>query len=375
MSATFKKEFDMKPTLLTLFISLFLSCGAFAKSKLTNVDFKREGQVGRIIIQLADEIARTPEIEVRDGFIQISMPDTFVWPKLEKKISINKNLDTLLTAYQFDNDNVRFRAYVPNAAKFNVNNVNLKIKDKAVWLEFPVDVKEVAKAAPTVNRAPALDPSSKTAKPEQYDESYLNKLLADKENLNVEVEKGKIVATEAMNKTQTAQKDEVNVRQAAQDKKESFSLAGYAAKFVAFLALFIVVMYGAVHFLKKGVLGKSKLGFLNSTKTIEVLSTTYLGPKRSLLLVRAHKQVFLVGSSESGLQYISEVNDLPGVIKEGEKAVAGDNFDTNFGQAETTGKEFNLKSVIDMPAVEEVKESVKLSDQIKSKVKSLKPLQ
>lgn len=360
--------------LIPLFIML-LSTNSFAKTKLSNIDFKREGQVGQIIIDFAEELTKTPVLEVRDGFIQVSMPDVFVWPKIDKKLTINSSFDTTLTAYQFDNNNVRFRAYVPGARSLNPSKVNLKMKDKSIVVEFPVEGKEVAKAAPAVQRAPALDPASKNVKAENYDESYLNKLLADKKHLNVEVEKKNLVnAIEA--KTQDSTEDAVNVRQAAPVKSNDFSLAGYAAKFVAFLALFIVVMYGAVHLMKKGVLGKNKLGFLNSAKAIEVLSSTYVAPKRNLMLVRAHKQVFLVGSSESGLQLISEVHDLPGLMKDGEKMVAGDNFDTNFDVVEKAEKEFNLKSVIDEPAAnQEVTERVKLSDQIKSKVKGLKPLQ
>lgn len=357
--------------ILTL-VTLFISSGVQAKIKLNNIEFKKESGTGRIILNLADVIVKTPELEVRDGFIQVSMPDTIVWPKIEKKISVNSNLDTTLTAYQFDNDNVRFRAYVPGAKSLNPQKVNLKIKNKEIHVEFPVIQTEMTKASPAPSRSPALDPSSKVAKAEKQDDSYLNKLLADKENLNIELEKRAATDTTETN-TKT---DAVSMVQASTDKVQSFSLAGYAAKFVAFLAIFIVVMYGAVHLMKKGVLGKNKLGFLNSTKTIEVLSSTFVAPKKSLILVRAHKQVFLVGSSENGLQLISEVNDVPGMIKESERSVAGDNFDTNYSEIEKTEKEFNLKSVIDEPAVqEEVKERVKLSDQIKSKVKNLKPLQ
>src|SRR5690606_33110515 len=90
---------------------------------------------------------------------------------------------------------------------------------------------------------------------------------------------------------------------------------------------------------------KGKLGFLNSTKTVEVLSTTFVGPKRNVMLIRAHDQVFLVGSSENGLQLISEIKNPSGLMKEGERALAGDNFDTQLSKSPE--KEFRLKDTID----------------------------
>lgn len=368
----------MKFLNLALFLSIACATNAFAKVKMNSMNFNREGQVGRIEINLEQDLDRTPELEIRDGFIQVSLFDAFVWPKMEKKVSIQNPMDTTLSAYQFDNNSVRFRAYIPGGKDLNQNKVTLRMKDKAVWLEFPITGKALnAKAVPAPSRSPALEPAALKASNEKYDESYLKKLLADKDNLNLELDKSKMVGqTDTKTNVMANTEDKVNFTQAATQKTNEFSLAGYAAKFVAFLALFIVILYGAVSFLKKGVLGKTKLGFLNSTKSVEVMSTTYIGPKRSMILVRAHKQVFLVGSSESGLQLISEVNDLPGVIKEGEKSLAGDNFDSNYSQAETTEKEFNLKTVLDAPAEnQETKETVKLSDQIKTKIKNLKPLQ
>jgi len=153
---------------------------------------------------------------------------------------------------------------------------------------------------------------------------------------------------------------------------------------------------------KKGAFKKGKLGFLNSTKIVEVLNTTYIGPKRSLLLIRAHNQIFLVGSSEKGLHMISEVDGLSGIFKDGEKEISGSNFDTNLETAEQKNPTFKLKEFLNQDSVEgddatenfalaavaqeldsKDKEQsnkdkpvkVKFSQQIKNKVKDLKPLQ
>jgi flagellar biogenesis protein FliO len=119
---------------------------------------------------------------------------------------------------------------------------------------------------------------------------------------------------------------------------------------------------------------------------IQVLSTTYVAPKRSLMIVKAHKQIFLVANSETGLQFLSEMTDTNGLIKEGEKVVTGSNFDMNLGDAEISTSEsaFKLKENINESAImpEEkgiaaltAKDIVKFSDELKKKAKKLKPIE
>ena len=149
-------------------------------------------------------------------------------------------------------------------------------------------------------------------------------------------------------------------------------------KFLIFLVLVIAIFYGIVLFLKKSVLGKNKLGFLNSTKIVDVINTTYLSPKRTVMLVRAHKQVFLIGSSEKGLHALGELTDVAGLMKEGEKKVSGNNFDISLENVSNSSQEFSLKEMMEAGKAEEEKkpeEKVKLREQIKNKVKGLKSLQ
>ena len=131
-------------------------------------------------------------------------------------------------------------------------------------------------------------------------------------------------------------------------------------------------------FLKKSVLGKNKLGFLNSTKMVDVINTTYLSPKRTIMLIRAHEQIFLIGSSEKGLHSLGELTDVAGLLKEGEKKISGNNFDMSLDSVSKSNQDFNLKEMMEVENVEnpkKVQEKVKLRDHIKSKVKGLKSLQ
>ena len=164
-------------------------------------------------------------------------------------------------------------------------------------------------------------------------------------------------------------------------KKESnFSLVTYAGKFIAFLGVVLLLFWGLVQLMKKGVLGKGKLSFLNGQQLVSVLSTTYISPKRSLLLVKVSNQVFLIAQSESGMQMISEVNDVPGVVKETEKILTGINFDTNLEDSEQNKPttEFKIKENIfeskELPT-SAIQDVARFSKELKKKVKNLKPLQ
>ena len=133
---------------------------------------------------------------------------------------------------------------------------------------------------------------------------------------------------------------------------------------------------------------KGKLSFLGSSKQIEVISSTYIGPKKSMLLVRVHKQLFLVGSSETGMSLISEIKNPAELLKGEIKEINGTNFDLDLTQAQAdellenkvklkSDPNSGLEAFLNQNKSNDVSEGavVKFSDQIKKKVKGLKPLQ
>jgi len=185
--------------------------------------------------------------------------------------------------------------------------------------------------------------------------------------------------------------DTVKTGQAAPAKsfispgKSSFSLVEYGGKFVAFLGVVLLLFYGVITLIKKGVIKKGKLGFLNKTEQVTVLSQTHIAPKKSLMMIRAHNQVFLVSNTDAGIHPISEIKDVAGLLKDGELKIAGDNFDTNVLTAEGDSlidNKVKLKEDITQSNKQSslsdfigVQDKVKFSDSLKKKVKSLKPLQ
>jgi flagellar biogenesis protein FliO len=373
-------------------VATLLTTSVFAaKAKITDVNFTDLGREGKIIITLDKETNEFPVVTTKSNFVQVALPGSFVWPKIEKKFTYSNAFDSKLMAYQFNKDLVRVRAFIPGNVEKLQDRLSMVLKGKKVIVSFP---KEKAKVAVSpVKRKPAVEKAKEVAV-EKYDESYLDKLLKEKEQA-IELNKPKEKSPQMAAKDSGVTEDTVNMALAANKKDDGgFNLMTYIGKFVGFLALVLLLFYGVVSLLKKGALKKGKLGFLNSTKVVEVLNTTYIGPKRSLLMIRAHKQVFLVGSSEKGLHMISELNDVNGLFKEGEKQISGSNFDSTLGTAAGQNKEFKLKEFLSEGTEQEEAESsialqaiekemkaaknshkAKFSDQIKNKIKDLKPLQ
>jgi flagellar biogenesis protein FliO len=297
--------------------------------------------------------------------------------------------------------------------------VSITLKDGSIDVNFPKIV-----SANKINRAPAITAETikaveaNNAEAEKLDESYLSTLVQENEKLAAaqHPEAKKVNEIKKDSQADTAQAgDRVSLTQAGLQKetakvsfnkeeptKSSFSLTSYIGKFIAFLSLMVLGFYGVLTLFKKGVIKKGKLGFLHSTKLVEVLSTTHVAPKRTLMMVKAHKQVFLISNSESGMQLISEIGDVTGLIKSGEAELTGSNFDTNLYKANTKDKEFKLKedniasdyTLDDMlsendgvgvdktethatKAIEKnpVKDQVRFSDQIKTKLKNMKQIQ
>lgn len=354
---------------------------AQAGVKVTSLDLKNTGTNGSMNITLEGRSNELPDFKVTGRTIEVTLNDAETFSTITKSISgaelkansvKGKAIITAILPYEIEADKVNLgwknkniEVTFPRGKVAKTEGQNT-IKPKAIEKKEPVVAKKEATPAPV--KAP-------TVAKESLNEEYLNNLM------KAEVKK---VAPKA---------DEVKVKQASiaktEEVKESlnrndnFSFAGYAAKFAGFLALVLGLFYGVVQILKKGVFNRGKLGFLNNSQMIQVLSTTYVSPKRSLMVVKVHNQIFLIANSESGITFLSEMTDTTGLIKEGEKQVTGTNFDENLGTAEMTEAPIKLKENINVstPVPEKgiagmsAKDIVKFSDELKKKAKKLKPIE
>lgn len=319
-----------------------------------------KGSQARLLIRHAGIINDNPTISVNDKVLSITIPNSGLGSKINKKIN-----GTTLSATMTGEETVAINIALPYSLKGREADVAITLKEGSIDVNYPrlnVEKKVVTQApsrAPGItDKAIVLDTTANNAEAEALDESYLSSLvqkqdkLAEQKHANDATE-AKIADqgdTDRVNLTQSsvakaATKTQSTGEQTSEPAKSNFSIAGYVGKFVAFLSLMIAGFYGVLTLFKKGIIKKGKLGFLHSTKLVEVLSTTHIAPKRSLMMVKAHKQVFLISSTEQGVVYLSEIKDVAGLIKTGEEEVTGSNFDTNLYSANKTEKQFKLKEV------------------------------
>jgi len=296
---------------------------------------------------------------------------------------LNGDLDTTLLAYQYDKKIVRVRAILPLSTVQSAEDVKMQLNGDKINIQFQSVPSSFERTAATKKNA------------NQYDESYLEQLLKDKKGednkKSAAVAKKNDFSNVLVDKTAKPAQDQVKVRASSTGKKESrksnFSIQNFVAKVVAFFACILLVFYGLATLMRKGVFKKTRLGFLSNEKMVEVLSTTYIAPKRSVIMIKAYDQIFLVGNSEKGMHFLSEINHVPGLLKTGEKHMTGMNFDTNLQDADINNRPQQLKENIEISKEETSTlagflknakggdDNDKLANKIKSKVKNLKSLQ
>jgi flagellar biogenesis protein FliO len=353
---------------------LLFSTSVFSDVKIKKLDFQKLNKTGKITIHYSGVLKGYPEMKVNGKTIQVTIPNSKVLKNFEKSVSFSSKLiDTQLRAFQTNKKDSKIKAQFPFSIQKVQNNVALSIKDNKIELTFP-RVKVNLKSAPTFGSIL----KKKKVNKKNLDEAYLNKLLTVKSPVNKK--KKDVMAEVSQDKITTSL---ASVQTTA--KKEPFSLLEYGGKFVAFLGLVLLLFYGLASLMKKGFLKKGKLGFLNNADQITVINQTYIAPKKSLMLIKAHNQVFLVSNTDQGILPISEIRDVAGLLKDGEKALSGMNFDTNFDLAkddDLVETKVKLKDDItqsnkqsSMSNYSNVKEKVSFSDQLKKKVQNLKPLQ
>lgn len=341
--------------LLTTLASYNLSAAdvTIKGADLTN----NKGSEAKLSIRHAGTLNDNPKISVNDRVLSITIPNSGLAGKINKKVN-----GTNLSATMTGEETVAITVALPYSLKGREADVAITLKEGAIDVNYPrLDSSKKVEAA--VSRAPAITDKAQiaetianNAEAEKLDESYLSTLVKNQEKL------ADVKHPETKKEAKIADLDDtdrVNVAQASVAKnnlstagsevqneapvKSNFSIAGYVGKFVAFLAIMIAGFYGVLTLFKKGIIKKGKLGFLHSTKLVEVLSTTHIAPKKSLIMIKAHKQVFLISNTEAGMQLVSEINDVAGLIKTGEEEITGSNFDTNLYSANKSEKQFKLK--------------------------------
>ena len=344
-------------------LMLAFSSFAYGRVKIEAIDAKVSGQEVTVTIKLDKATLSPIEFFSREGLVQAEIKNAAVWPKIEKSIKQNDSSHEVV-AYQFDKDTARVRYSFPHRSPIvPTHKISSRQSGNLIEIVFPMAV------------------ANDVTKVNKFDESYLDQLLKEKEEKNPADEvQLKLASTD---KAVEAKANGATI--SSKEKTKEFSLTPYLVKFASFLVLILASLWGFLKIFKRGFFSKGKLGFLQADQSVAVLSSTFIAPKRSLMLVRAYKQVFLISNSETGINLISEVDDVADVLKQRERNLSGSNFDLDFEESQERPKDFKIKENVATedtqgdyppPAVRaKQNEERSVADQIKRKVKSLKALQ
>jgi flagellar biosynthetic protein FliO len=90
-------------------------------------------------------------------------------------------------------------------------------------------------------------------------------------------------------------------------KGREFSVAGSIVKMVAALALVVAAIYGGVYLLRK-IMGP-KYSRNGQSDILEVVETAHIGPRKSVSLVRVGGKSVLIGTTDSHIAVLTELDD------------------------------------------------------------------
>jgi flagellar biogenesis protein FliO len=271
------------------------------------------------------------------------------------------------------------KTVIPNSI-FKQKNIS-PVENKKPELESLIHENTEKKIQAVEKKSPEIVKSN-PIKETKTNEDYLSYLLSsvDKESAKNQIKE--IPALDSANVKMEKQPEKklapakiINVDKGF-ESKEARNFSSYMVKIFIVLALIVGFILLLAKVSKKMMIGKNKLGFLNNSKVVEILNTTYIAPKRQLILVKAHDQVMLLSNSENGISFISEIKDLSNILKNTETEVSGSNFDTDFNNSTTPATEIVLKDsarIFESKPLES--KTSKMRSVLKNKAKSLKAWQ
>ena len=170
-----------------IFIIFLMSSVAMSSPKyeVKNISLVKENQSLKIQVDLTANTKLVYAGEIRDNIFQVELNNAFVWPKIEKKVSITSLGEVTLTAYQFDSNTVRVRAIAKKKIIASKDSLTFTKGRRSLNAEVRLRTKK----------------ENGLANKNKYDESYLNKLLEDNKQQNHAVKK--VVRNENLNQVKS----------------------------------------------------------------------------------------------------------------------------------------------------------------------------
>ncbi len=284
----------------------------------TKIDLKFDGKPGQ------------EKLQYQDDFVQIEFPQTYTdppkqWLKVEDEIVKN------IFVYQLNPETVRVRLFTYDRALNMRARISLSRVSSGLILSYGRRPETAGRKPAAASKAVAKNGVKRPKAipveivlPETGSESPLideavspavSAIAADAEKNGGDGHKdGNAAASTgqspAENSTDMTKEVDIPVRHDAGESKplvvnEQPGFTGSVIKMVASLAIVLSVMF-AIVFLVKKYLGR-KIGLTGQDQKIKVLTSTYLGPRKSIALVEVAGEKIVVGVTAANITMLTKL--------------------------------------------------------------------
>lgn len=258
------------------------------------------------------------KILYRDDFVQIEFPRTYTdppkqWLKVEDEFVKN------IFVYQFDANTVRVRLFTYGKAINMRNRISIGKADSGLMISYgqspsvvnkktpPVEVNlpKVVKIVPPPEQIDSIDGSDEAA-PEVTENQ--DEVLGGQSS----EEAGKdLIKAESLPLKQDAEEEKTALM------KDPPGFTGSVIKMVTALGIVLSILFAIVYLAKK-YLG-NRIGLTGQEQKIRVVTSTYLGPKKSIALVEVAGEKIVVGVTATTISMLTKIGryeDFGDVLKE-----------------------------------------------------------
>lgn len=271
-----------------------------------DLQFQRRGE-GLPVMPVMDE----GSFSYGDGWAQAEVRGVYIDPP-KQSLSFGKGPLLELLTYQYDKDIVRLRFYSREAG----NNFQNRIKvqragpDRVTLLVITGNVEPKAITPPRLiheDAARVRPPVMEASKLPPQEVATVNATKTTQENLGGTPPAEAVIAKPVVvlpspAVTPTPRVSDVPVRVTGQAGPD---LLFSSLKMLAALALVLAIMVGCFYIFKK-TLGH-KLGLSGKNRLIRVISTVYIGPKKSITLVEVAGETLVLGISGDQMTLLSKM--------------------------------------------------------------------
>ncbi len=281
---------------------VLMSKEAFATASLKQVQMANESQINLLFDKSFDK--KNFKLEFFKDIIQLSLSDTLVYPA--KISSVNSGALTKIFAYQYSPKLVRCRFTVKGEAEKYKNQIQVSPSGKMLTIRInPIESDQVVIRASQAVAAPI----EKKEIIQSEDKALLEKMST----------LPPAVQEEPKNNSLTGRKNNAEPMKIEKHNPllsfwKVFLLAGV-------IAFFAWVMKKNRFKINNTVQKIAKKKFGKDTKLVEVLTTHYLGPNKSIAVIRVTGKLFVIGITNESINLITQIHEDDEVFSEVDQSV------------------------------------------------------